>query len=149
MDKIQDPFLEVTDLLQGHMDGKKVLGEYENDEWLGVSRYDEIDSANKELQVSYHGIQKVFAEAIAEEGNALEKSKRFLYWRGIYSSQDPEVGESYAALFNRNGTNYKRIFMNWVNMEFTKEVNITNGKIYFVRSDDGHIRPYAILLKKL
>ena len=79
LDKIQDPFLEVTDLLQGHMDGKKVLGEYENDEWLGVSRYDEIDSADKELQVSYHGIQKGFAEAIAEEGNALEKSKRFLY----------------------------------------------------------------------
>ena len=72
----------------------KVLGEYENDEWLGVSRGDEIDSADKEWPVSYHGTQKEFAEPIAEEGYALEKSKLFLYGRGIYSSPDPQVAES-------------------------------------------------------
>ena len=127
----------------------KVLGEYENDEWLGVSREDETDSAGKEWPVSYHGTQKEFAEAIAEEGYSLEKCERFLYGRGIYSSPDPEVAESYASSFNYEGDNYKLIFMNRVNMKFTKEVETTNGQIYFVTSNDRHIRPYAILLKKL
>ena len=45
----------------------KVLGEYDNNEWLGVSRYNETDSADKECPVSYHGTQKGFAKAIAEE----------------------------------------------------------------------------------
>ena len=56
----------------------KVLGEYDDVECLGVSRYDEIDSADKEWPVSYHGTQKRFAKAIAEERYALEKGKRFL-----------------------------------------------------------------------
>ena len=127
----------------------KVLGEYDNDQWLGVSRYDETDSADKEWPVSYHGTRKGFAEAIAEEGYALEKGKRFLYGRGIYSSPDPEVAESYAAPFNHEGASYKLIFMNRVNMGFTREIKTTNGQIYFITSDDRHIRPYAILLKKL
>ena len=134
------------------MDGKialKVLGEYDSDEWFGVSRYDETDSADKEWPVSYHGTEKGFAEAIAEKGYALEKGKRTLYGRGIYSSPDPEVAESYAAPFNHDRANYKLIFNNRVNMEFTKEVNIRNGQIFFMTSDDRHIRPYAILIKKL
>lgn len=56
----------------------KVLGEYDNNEWLGVSRYNETDSADKECPVSYHGTQKGFDKAIAEERYALEKGKRIL-----------------------------------------------------------------------
>ena len=127
----------------------KVLGEYDNNEWLGVSRYNETDSADKEWPVSYHGTEKGFAEAIVEEGYALEKGKRILCGQGIYSSPDPEVAESYAAPFNHDRANYKLIFMNRVNMEFAKEVIIRNGQIFIITSDDRHIRPYAILLKKL
>ena len=125
----------------------KVLGEYDNDQWLGVSsrRYKETDSADKEWPVSYRGTEKGFAE----KGYALVKGNRILYGRGIYSSPDPEVAESYAARFNHEGANHKLIFMNRVNMEFTKEIKTRNGQIHFITSDDRHIRPYAILIKKL
>lgn len=127
----------------------KVLGVFENNEWLGVSRDGEVNSSDKEWPVSYHGTQKEFAESITEEGYVLKKGKRFAFGIGIYSSPDPKVAESYASAFNYKGANYKLIFMNRVNMEYTKEVKLTNGNIYFVTSDERQIRPYAILFKKL
>ena len=127
----------------------KVLGVFENNEWLGVSRNDQTNSADKEWPVSYHGTHKEITESITEEGYVLRKGKRFAFGLGIYSSPDPEVAESYASPFSYKGASYKLVFMNRVNMEYTKEVKLRNGHIYFVTSDDRQIRPYAILFKKL
>ena len=87
---------------------------------------------------SYHFIQ----------GYELSKGRRFAYGKGIYSTPCPEVAEKYAKSFRYCGRTYKVLFMNRVNLEYTRIVQGECG-VYYLTSDEAQIRPYAILVKEV
>ena len=128
--------------------GLKVLGKYENDDWLGVSgnvvRKEEVE---KEWPVSYHGTQQSVADSISGNGFELRRGKRFKFGRGVYSTPSPSVAALYAKPFEFEGKQHKLIFMNRVNLEYTVEVEEPNVGTYYITSDETQIRPYAILIK--
>ena len=127
----------------------KVLGKYGDDTWLGGNgRTEETASAAREWPVSYHGTSRKNAGPIVKEGFKLEKCRRFLRGKGIYSSPDPEVAEHFAKTFDYENENYKLIFMNRVNIEKTNQKDTPRGK-YYITPDEKDIRPYAVLIKKL
>jgi len=103
-------------------------------------------SVRSEWAVSYHGpTMKEHARAIAEQGYDLNKGKRFLYGRGIYSSPDPKIAEEYAATWWFKGQKYKVLIQNRVNMDETEVIKEEN---YYVTAREENIRPYGILFKK-
>jgi len=127
----------------------KVVGLYENDDWLGVcgsnSRY---ESVGNEWPVSYHGTHKRFADDIGKYGYDITKGKRFRYGRGVYSTPSPKIAEQYATEFTHDNDKYKMILMNRVNMESTRVVEVRGAGKYFITSEETDIRPYAFLIKK-
>ena len=75
------------------------------------------------------------------------------YDTGIYSTPDPALAEEYATTFEYQGTRYKVLVQNRVNMEDTEVIkvrNIYNGHEgqYFVTANESNIRPYGLLFKK-
>ena len=74
-----------------------VRSRYGDMDWLGgAGGTRRTESVEGEWPVSYHGTEKGFAEEIAEQGYRLDKSKRFMFGKGIYSTTDPDIAEKYA-----------------------------------------------------
>lgn len=118
-----------------------VAGRYgSGQEWLGSSGKD------GEWAVSFHGTKKGAVGNIAAMGYDLGKGVRFAYGRGIYSSPDPAIAETYATTFTHDGKNYKMMMQNRLNMEDTQVVY--KGK-YFLTEKEANIRPYGILYKEI
>ena len=121
---------------------------YEGIEWLGENDGKvRTESKIGEWPVSYHGTEKGFAEEIVKVSRySLDKGKRFMYGRGIYSTPDPTIAEKYAKVFVLKDEHYKVIIQNRVNMDDTKFVPEQN---YFVTAKEENIRPYGLLYKKI
>ena len=128
----------------------RVLGRFDDDNWLGASgSVSREESVYKEWPVSYHGTSSNVVESIVENGYDLSKGHRFAFGVGIYSTPMPKVAEEqYSKKFYHKGCYYKMIFMNRVHPSCTTKHNTKCG-IYFVTAEDRHIRPYAILFKKV
>ena len=124
----------------------KVLDKYEDNIWLGKGGTRTASTAG-EWPVSYHGTSKKGAEGIASEGYDINRGRRFLYGKGIYSAPDLSYVENYYATeFRNGGREYKIVFQNRVNpdklrKEFRDE--------YWIVRDDSDIRPYGILVKEI
>ena len=125
----------------------KVLDKYEDNAWLGGIGTRTASTAG-EWPVSYHGTTKKGAEGIAMEGYDVNRGKRFLYGKGIYSTPDLSIAESYAGKFTKNGKWYKIVFQNRVNPDKLCKVKET-GDQYWIVADFSDIRPYGILLKEI
>ena len=123
----------------------KVLDKYEDNIWLGKSGTRTASTAG-EWPVSYHGTSKKGAEGIASEGYDINRGRRFLYGRGIYSAPDLSYVERYYATeFRNGGKEYKIVFQNRVNPDkLRKEFRDQ----YWIVSDNSDIRPYGILVKE-
>ena len=122
----------------------KVLNKYEDNTWLG-DKGPRTASTPGEWPVSYHGTSKEGAEGIATEGYDINRGKRFLYGRGIYSSPDLYFIERYATKFSENGKQYKVVFQNRVNPDKLRKAFRDK---YWI-ADDSDIRPYGILVKEI
>ena len=114
-----------------------VKNKYEPRDWLW-------EEGGGEWVVSYHGTSKQCAEEIARTKYDLTKGKGFSLGRGIYSSSDLTVAESYARAFTFENKQYKVIIQNRVNMKGTDQF----GNI-FVTKEEKDIRPYALLYRKV
>jgi len=127
----------------------KVLGKYSDDKWLGVSGpVRRKESVHGEWPVSYHGTRKGFAMNIAKNGYDIRKGRRFCHGHGFYSTPSPEIAERFAHRFEFQGSHYKMLLMNRVNMETTREIKAQTGS-YFLTPTTQDIRPYAFLFKKV
>ncbi len=98
--------------------------------------------------VSYHGTKVNFVEPILKEG--LKPGHRdachFGQEYSIYSTDDIQEAEKYAAPFNTSEGTFKYIFQNRINTPVCKkEPKI--GYCYF-GSTIHDIRPYGLLVKK-
>ena len=70
---------------------------------------------------------------------------------GVYSTPDPALAEHFATTFEYQGSRYKVLVQNRVNMEDTDviKVNYIDHKgQYFVTANENNIRPYGLLFKK-
>ena len=125
----------------------KIKDKYSDNIWLGGTDGG-IRATSKpgEWPVSYHGTGKDAAKEISENDFDLEKGKRFLHGRGIYSTPDPAIAEKYAKVFDYKGSTYKVLIQSRVNMEDTTHVK---KKDYFVTAQENNIRPYGLLFKKV
>ncbi|GBC02582.1 hypothetical protein RclHR1_00470012 [Rhizophagus clarus] len=123
-----------------------VSGKYGHDNrWLGYH-----GDSPYEWPVSYHGTNRMCFDPIAEEGYRLDKGKRILYGKGIYSTPMIEVAEIYSKAFMHNGVSYKAVFQNRVGPGFNRHYPlgfITNYE-YWVTPDEKNIRPYGLCVKK-
>ena len=117
-----------------------VNGKYGSDAWLGST------NAPGEWPVSYHGTGKHNAESIAEVGYKLAKGTRFAFGRGIYSTPDYAIAESYGTEFSNQGRRYKVILQNRVNPVNLQKIASMN---YFVSPGDADIRAYGLCIKEL
>ena len=128
----------------------KVLGRFENDEWLG-EQGQRFESSKGEWPVSYHGTGKSATGSIAQDGYLLSKGKRFKFGRGIYSTPSIEVASKYAQKFEHEGKEYKIVFQNRVcpdNLAII-DAKTTGVGEYWVQPRQDLIRPYGICIKDL
>lgn len=129
----------------------KVTGKYENDSWLGPGGI-RIETSPTEWPVSYHGTNMKNAKGIAKEGFSLEKSRRFLHGKGIYSSPYIAVAQGYSQKFEHNGQSFEILLQNRTNPEEGHLVVAKNGQYWISPKQDPSnsvydIRPYGVLLK--
>ena len=129
-----------------------VIGKYEDDLWLGPGGI-RTETSSTEWPVSYHGTNMEGAKGISKEGFLLEKSKRFLYGKGIYSSPDLSVAKNYSQRFGHEGRHYRIILQNRVNPEKEHLVIVKDGQYWLCPKHDPSsnvydIRPYGVLLSK-
>ena len=91
----------------------RVLGKYENDDWLGPDGI-RTSQASGEWPVSYFGTDISSAEKIVKEGYKVGPGA--LYGPGIYTSPSLEMVERfYAKEFPYDGKRYKIALQNRVN----------------------------------
>lgn len=127
-----------------------VTGKYEDDAWLGPNGI-RTDSSPVEWPVSYHGTSMNNAKSINKEGYALEKSHRFLYGKGIYSSPFPSVARKYAQEYEHGGKNYCIMLQNRVNPTEGHLIMVKDGEYWLCPKQDRSnnvydIRPYGVLV---
>ena len=93
----------------------RVLGRYENDDWLGPDGI-RTRQESGEWPVSYHGTDMSSAKNIVKEGYKVGPGAK--YGPGIYTSPSLEmVGRRYAQQFDHDGKRYKIAFQNRVNSD--------------------------------
>ena len=118
-----------------------VSGQFDegSDVWLG--------SSNKtgEWCVSYHGTKKENLEKIIEEGFRIDKGKRFLYGKGIYSTPRIEIAEKFADACEIGGYNFLVVVQNRIDP--SKLLTANDGK-YFL-CEEKAVRPYGICIKRV
>ena len=116
---------------------------FRSEAWLWESS---LDGSAHSWAVSYHGTSRQSAEEIVKTNYDLSKGKRFSFGRGIYSSPDPSIAESYSEAFQYQERWYKVILQNRVNMEDTKYIA---EKEYFLTKKQNNIIPYGLLIKEV
>ena len=128
----------------------KVMGRFENDNWLG-EKGERFHSSEDEWPVSYHGTGESASGSIAQDGYSLSKGKRILYGRGIYSSPSIQVAAKYAQVFKHKGKKYKLVFQNRICPTDLKilDAQTTGVGEYWLQPHVKFIRPYGICIQKL
>ena len=132
----------------------RVLGRYENDEWLGPDGI-RTSQASGEWPVSYHGTDIRYAEKIVEEGYKPGPGAKFGI--GIYTSPSLEMVERlYAKEFPYAGKTYKIAFQNRVNPDPNGHLKIISasetgvGADYWLSpKDNDDVRAYGILIREV
>ncbi|CAG8622027.1 9855_t:CDS:1, partial [Paraglomus brasilianum] len=122
----------------------KVAGRYDNgdDTWLGAGK--------TAWPVSYHGTTEDNARSIAEEGYLESKAQRQAFGRGIYSTPDINVAESYATEFEFEGKIYVIVIQNRVNPKNVIKIKArkTRNGEYWICKEGKDIRPYGLCIKE-
>ena len=134
----------------------KVLGRYEDDNWLGPNGI-RTEQARGEWPVSYHGTNMSSAQMILKTG--IKPGPRALHGKGIYTSPSLEmVDRLYAQEFTYKGKTYKIVLQNRVNpdqrnghLEIIPASKTGVGADYWLSpADDAmHVRPYGILIREV
>ncbi len=127
-----------------------VIGKYGSDEWLGPGGI-RTETSSSEWPVSFHGTNMRSVKSIAKEGFLLEKSHRFKYGKGIYSSPYLHVARNYSQRFEHQGRSYEILLQNRVNPADGHLVIAENGDYWICPKQDTSnnvhdIRPYGILV---
>ena len=130
----------------------KVTGRYESDDWLGPSGI-RTQTTPTEWPVSYHGTNMKNAKGIAKEGFSVEKSHRFKFGKGIYSSPHVSVAQSYSQSFEYKGSHFEILLQNRTNPADEHLVITNNGQYWISPKQDlskkiFDIRPYGVLVRK-
>lgn len=130
----------------------KVTGRYGSDDWLGPGGIRTATSPT-EWPVSYHGTNMKNAKGIAKEGFSLEKSHRFKYGKGIYSSPYISVAQGYSQSFEYKGSHHEILLQNRTNPEDGHLVIASSGQYWISPMQDPSnkvfdIRPYGVLIKR-
>eukprot|EP00210_Caulerpa_lentillifera_P008800 g8396.t1 len=130
--------------------GLQVSDKYESNSWLGIDE-SEHQTLIGEWPVGYHGTSKESAESIVQNGYSFDKSKRFLYGYGMYTSPDVRIAESYSKEFTINNKTYLVVIQNRVNPRTLKKIPdadpIGIGE-YWLSPNENDVRPYAVLIKE-
>lgn len=128
----------------------KVVGKYENDEWLGPNGI-RTEQASGEWPVSYHGTDIMRANQIAKMGFKL--GPRALYDKGIYTSPSLEMVEKlYAQEFAHEGKSYKIVLQNRVNPNRLQVIPASQtgvGADYWLSQSGGDVRAYGVLIREV
>ncbi|XP_078371124.1 uncharacterized protein LOC144654773 [Oculina patagonica] len=128
----------------------KVVGRYENDEWLGPNGI-RTEQASGEWPVSYHGTNIMRANQITKKG--FKPGPRALYGKGIYTSPSLEMVEKlYAQEFTHEGKSYKIVLQNRVNPNRLQVINASQtgvGADYWLSQSGNDVRPYGVLIRKV
>ncbi|PAV65271.1 hypothetical protein WR25_09397 [Diploscapter pachys] len=120
----------------------KVLGQYQDDKWLGSSG----DASTGEWPVAYHGTQESNALDIVKQGFDINKCRRFAFGRGIYCTPDSSTAFAYGKNYGYKDKSYRLIFQLRVDpskIEVVKKKDSQMGE-YWIVPDGGSIRAYGI-----
>ena len=131
----------------------RVLGRYENDDWLGPNGI-RTSQASGEWPVSYHGTDMSSAKMIVKEGYKVGPRKKF--GEGIYTSPSLEMVEMcYAKEFLYDGKRYKIALQNRVNPDPNGHLEIISasrtevGADYWLSPKEDDVRPYGLLFREV
>ncbi|CAF1247316.1 unnamed protein product [Didymodactylos carnosus] len=123
----------------------RVIGKYENEEWLGCS------NGLGEWPVSYHGTRLDAAKSICQAGFDLSKHVRHLYGSGVYSTPDVNIAKQFTKCFKFNNQDYYVVLQNRVNPKTVRKLTNAETKEageYWITPDAKDIRPYGICIMK-
>ena len=141
--------------------GLKVLGKYEDNEWIGMK------NTPGEWCVAYHGVgrnksseevKKIVALIITStfkqgEGQIYENKKDIYHegkkvGKGVYCTPKIEIAESFSGISEINGNKYRTVLMTRVKPD---KIRSPKGKedYWIVNGTTDEIRPYRILFKKV
>ena len=132
----------------------RVLGSYENDEWLGSDGI-RTNEASGEWPVSYHGTDMSSAEKIVKEG--YKPGPRAKFGVGIYTSPSLEiVARLYSQPFFYAGKSYKIAFQNRDNPDRNEHLKIISAletgveaDYWLSPKDNEDVRAYGILIREV
>ena len=131
----------------------RVLGRYENDDWLGPDGI-RTRQESGEWPVSYHGTDMSSAEKIVKEGYKVGPGAK--YGPGIYTSPSLEmVRRRYANPFDHDGKRHKIAFQNRVNPDPSGHLKIISasqtevGADYWLSPNEDDVRPYGLLVREV
>ena len=141
--------------------GLKVLGKYEDNEWIGMK------NTPGEWCVAYHGVgrnksseevKKIVALIITStfkqgEGQIYENKKDIYHegkkvGKGVYCTPKIEIAESFSGISEINGNKYRTVLMSRVKPD---KIRSPKGQedYWIVNGTTDEIRPYRILFKKV
>ena len=129
----------------------KVLGRYENDDWLGPLGT-RPQSSPGEWPVSYHGTALNGTRSLAEDGYRLTTGRSFSRPRGIYSTPSIDIAANYALTFEVDRKRYQMVFQNRVNpanLTVLPEQQAAEGGQFWVSPQQEDVRPYAICVRQV
>ena len=128
----------------------KVVGMYENDEWLGPNGI-RTEEAPGEWPVCYHGTSILRVNPILKQG--FKPGPRALYGSGIYTSPSLEMVERlYAQQFTHEGKSFKIAFQNRVNPNRLQVIPASQtgvGADYWLSQNKHDVRPYGVLIREV
>ncbi|XP_063054450.1 uncharacterized protein LOC134448726 [Engraulis encrasicolus] len=136
----------------------KVRGKFEDDVWLGAPGW-RRESSQDEWPVCFHGTSFKGAEGIIENG--FKPGPRELFGRGVYSTPDINIANSYATEFEskKDGKRYKVLLQNRINDKKREKckrkdywlIPIPKGTPADKEQDIIHhsIRAYGVLFKEI
>ena len=128
----------------------RVLGKYENDDWLGPDG-NRTSQASGEWPVSYFGTDISSAEKIVKEGYKVGPRAKF--GKGIYTSPSLEMVERlFAQEFPYDGKRYKIALQNRVNPDHLEIISASQtgaGADYWLSPNEDDVRPYGLLVREV
>ena len=128
----------------------KVVGKYDNDEWLGPDGIRTEESPG-EWPVCYHGTNISNVGPIATGG--YKPGPRALHGRGVYTSPSLEMVEKlYAQEFTHQGKSYKIAIQNRANpnrLQVIPASETSAGADYWLSQNGADVRPYGVLIREV
>jgi ubiquitin len=113
----------------------KVLGKYENDDWLGSNNDESV------WPVAYHGTNLDGLKGICLNGFDLSKLKRFIFGKGHYTTPYIEIAKSFATEIRINDQRIIYIIQSRVD---PRKIIKRNDERYWILPSNNDLRPYSI-----